>query len=158
MVNFIADAYKEVANRDQDEAARFQSEVEKAVGQTFDEFKQQQAALGMNTESIPFTDFIKANSATIAASAGTFQALISNLVNAGVATNDLAKSGETLANSWQTANTSLESAGSGLRQMLQAALEAEDDYYKLDKNQQNVLSQFMNGIDGTTFGDIGDNT
>lgn len=158
MTTFIQDAYKGVENSNEDAAAKFRATLEKISGQTFDDFKQQQAANGMAVDSIPFTDFIAAHASSLNPSSDVFQQTLSSLVKADAISLDLVKSGDSISRSWEAANNTLEGAGENLKSMLQASLEADESYYNLNNDQKGLLDQYIKGIDGSTFGNIGSNT
>ena len=158
MTTFIQDAYKGVESSNEDAAAKFRATLERISGQTFDDFKQQQAANGMAVDSIPFTDFIAANASSLNSSSDVFQQTLSSLVKADAISLDLVKSGDSISRSWEAANNTLEGTGESLKNMLQASLEADESYYNLNKDQKGLLDQYIKGIDGSTFGNIGSNT
>ena len=158
MTTFIQDAYKGVENSNEDAAAKFRATLERISGQTFDDFKQQQAANGMAVDSIPFTDFIAAHASSLNPSSDVFQQTLSSLVKADAISLDLVKSGDSISRSWEAANNTLEGAGENLKSMLQASLEADESYYNLNNDQKGLLDQYIKGIDGSTFGNIGSNT
>ena len=158
MTTFIQDAYKGVENSNEDAAAKFRATLERISGQTFDDFKQQQAANGMAVDSIPFTDFIAAHASSLNPSSDVFQQTLSSLVKADAISLDLVKSGDSISRSWEAANNTLEGTGENLKSMLQASLEADESYYNLNNDQKGLLDQYIKGIDGSTFGNIGNNT
>ena len=158
MTKFIQDTYKGVESSNEDAAAKFRATLERISGQTFDDFKQQQAANGMAVDSIPFTDFIAAHASSLNPSSDVFQQTLSSLVKADAISLDLVKSGDSISRSWEAANNTLEGTGESLKSMLQASLEADESYYNLDKDQKGLMDQYIKGIDGNTFGNIGSNT
>lgn len=158
MTKFIQDTYKGVESSNEDAAAKFRATLERISGQTFDDFKQQQAANGMAVDSIPFTDFIAAHASSLNPSSDVFQQTLSSLVKADAISLDLVKSGDSISRSWEAANNTLEGTGESLKSVLQASLEADESYYNLNKDQKGLLDQYIKGIDGNTFGNIGSNT
>ena len=123
IASFLKKAYKEAAEAGTGEASKFQKILESAAGQTFNEY----------------ADYWKAKD--------NIQDIINQLNDANLLSKDLASEGVNVERTWSAAMDTYDNASGSLKQVMQAALEANAQYYDLSQSQQAFLSDYVSGID-----------
>ena len=75
------------------------------------------------------------------------QDIINQLNDANLLSKDLASEGVNVERTWSAAMDTYDNASGSLKQVMQAALEANAQYYDLSQSQQAFLSDYVSGID-----------
>lgn len=142
IASFLQKAYKEASETGTNEASRFKKILESAAGQTFDEYADYWKAKG--SKKVEMDGFILGNSDKFG---DNIQDIINQLNDANLLSKDLASEGVNVERSWSAAMDTYDSASGSLKQIMQAALEANAQYYDLSQSQQAFLSDYVSGID-----------
>ena len=142
ITSFLQKAYKEAAEAGTNEASRFKSILESAAGQTFDEYADYWKAKG--SKKVEMDGFILGNSDKFG---DNIQDIINRLNDANLLSKDLASEGVNVERTWSAAKDTYDDASGSLKQIMQAALEANSQYYDLSQSQQAFLSDYVSGID-----------
>ena len=142
IASFLQKAYKEASETGTNEASRFKKILESAAGQTFDEYADYWKAKG--SKKVEMDGFILGNSDKFG---DNIQDIINQLNDANLLSKDLASEGVNVERTWSAAMDTYDSASGSLKQIMQAALEANAQYYDLSQSQQAFLSDYISGID-----------
>lgn len=142
IASFLKKAYKEAAEAGTGEASKFQKILESAAGQTFDEYADYWKAKG--SKKVGMDGFILGNSDKFG---DNIQDIINQLNDANLLSKDLASEGVNVERTWSAAMDTYDNASGSLKQVMQAALEANAQYYDLSQSQQAFLSDYVSGID-----------
>lgn len=142
IASFLQKAYKEASEAGTNEAFRFKSILESAAGQTFDEYADYWKAKG--SKKVEMDGFILGNSDKFG---DNIQDIINRLNDANLLSKDLASEGVNVERTWSAAKDTYDDASGSLKQIMQAALEANSQYYDLSQSQQAFLSDYVSGID-----------
>lgn len=142
IASFLQKAYKEASETGTNEASRFKKILESAAGQTFDEYADYRKAKG--SKKVEMDGFILGNSDKFG---DNIQDIINQLNDANLLSKDLASEGVNVERTWSAAMDTYDSASGSLKQIMQAALEANAQYYDLSQSQQAFLSDYVSGID-----------
>ena len=142
IASFLKKAYKEASEAGTSEASRFKSILESAAGQTFDEYADYWKAKG--SKKVEMDGFILGNSDKFG---DNIQDIINRLNDANLLSKDLASEGVNVERTWSAAKDTYDNASGSLKQIMQAALEANSQYYDLSQSQQAFLSDYVSGID-----------
>lgn len=142
IASFLKKAYKEAAEAGTGEASKFQKILESAAGQTFDEYADYWKAKG--SKKVEMDGFILGNSDKFG---DNIQDIINQLNDANLLSKDLASEGVNVERTWSAAMDTYDNASGSLKQVMQAALEANAQYYDLSQSQQAFLSDYVSGID-----------
>lgn len=142
IASFLKKAYKEAAEAGTGEASKFQKILESAAGQTFDEYADYWKAKG--SKKVGMDGFILGNSDKFG---DNIQDIINQLNDANLLSKDLASEGVNVERTWSAAMDTYDNASGSLKQIMQAALEANAQYYDLSQSQQAFLSDYVSGID-----------
>lgn len=142
IASFLQKAYKEASETGTNEASRFKKILESAAGQTFDEYADYWKAKG--SKKVEMDGFILGNSDKFG---DNIQDIINQLNDANLLSKDLASEGVNVERTWSAAMDTYDSASGSLKQIMQAALEANAQYYDLSQSQQAFLSDYVSGID-----------
>lgn len=142
IASFLQKAYKEASETGTNEASRFKKILESAAGQTFDEYADYWKAKG--SKNVEMDGFILGNSDKFG---DNIQDIINQLNDANLLSKDLASEGVNVERTWSAAMDTYDNASGSLKQIMQAALEANAQYYDLSQSQQAFLSDYVSGID-----------
>lgn len=142
IASFLKKAYKEAAEAGTGEASKFQKILESAAGQTFNEYADYWKAKG--SKKVGMDGFILGNSDKFG---DNIQDIINQLNDANLLSKDLASEGVNVERTWSAAMDTYDNASGSLKQVMQAALEANAQYYDLSQSQQAFLSDYVSGID-----------
>jgi len=142
IASFLKKAYKEASETGTNEASRFKKILESAAGQTFDEYADYWKAKG--SKKVGMDGFILGNSDKFG---DNIQDIINQLNDANLLSKDLASEGVNVERTWSAAMDTYDNASGSLKQVMQAALEANAQYYDLSQSQQAFLSDYVSGID-----------
>lgn len=142
IASFLKKAYKEAAEAGTGEASKFQKILESAAGQTFDEYADYWKA--KSSKKVEMDGFILGNSDKFG---DNIQDIINQLNDANLLSKDLASEGVNVERTWSAAMDTYDNASGSLKQVMQAALEANAQYYDLSQSQQAFLSDYVSGID-----------
>lgn len=142
IASFLQKAYKEASETGTNEASRFKKILESAAGQTFDEYADYWKAKG--SKKVEMDGFILGNSDKFG---DNIQDIINQLNDANLLSKDLASEGVNVERTWSAAMDTYDNASGSLKQIMQAALEANAQYYDLSQSQQAFLSDYVSGID-----------
>lgn len=142
IASFLQKAYKEASETGTNEASRFKKILESAAGQTFDEYADYWKAKG--SKKVEMDGFILGNSDKFG---DNIQDIINQLNDANLLSKDLASEGVSVERTWSAAMDTYDNASGSLKQIMQAALEANSQYYDLSQSQQAFLSDYVSGID-----------
>lgn len=142
IASFLKKAYKEAAEAGTGEASKFQKILESAAGQTFDEYADYWKA--KDSKKVRMDGFILGNSDKFG---DNIQDIINQLNDANLLSKDLASEGVNVERTWSAAMDTYDNASGSLKQVMQAALEANAQYYDLSQSQQAFLSDYVSGID-----------
>lgn len=142
IASFLQKAYKEASETGTNEASRFKKILESAAGQTFDEYADYWKAKG--SKKVGMDGFILGNSDKFG---DNIQDIINQLNDANLLSKDLASEGVNVERTWSAAMDTYDNASGSLKQVMQAALEANAQYYDLSQSQQAFLSDYVSGID-----------
>lgn len=142
IASFLQKAYKEASETGTNEASRFKKILESAAGQTFDEYADYWKAKG--SKKVEMDGFILGNSDKFG---DNIQDIINQLNDANLLSKDLASEGVNVERTWSSAMDTYDNASGSLKQIMQAALEANAQYYDLSQSQQAFLSDYVSGID-----------
>ena len=142
IASFLQKAYKEASETGTNEASRFKKILESAAGQTFDEYADYWKTKG--SKKVEMDGFILGNSDKFG---DNIQDIINQLNDANLLSKDLASEGVNVERTWSAAMDTYDNASGSLKQIMQAALEANAQYYDLSQSQQAFLSDYVSGID-----------
>lgn len=142
IASFLQKAYKEASETGTNEASRFKKILESAAGQTFDEYANYWKTKG--SKKVEMDGFILGNSDKFG---DNIQDIINQLNDANLLSKDLASEGVNVERTWSAAMDTYDNASGSLKQIMQAALEANAQYYDLSQSQQAFLSDYVSGID-----------
>lgn len=142
IASFLQKAYKEASETGTNEASRFKKILESAAGQTFDEYADYWKTRG--SKKVEMDGFILGNSDKFG---DNIQDIINQLNDANLLSKDLASEGVNVERTWSAAMDTYDNASGSLKQIMQAALEANAQYYDLSQSQQAFLSDYVSGID-----------
>lgn len=142
IASFLKKAYKEASETGTNEASRFKKILESAAGQTFDEYADYWKTKG--SKKVEMDGFILGNSDKFG---DNIQDIINQLNDANLLSKDLASEGVNVERTWSAAMDTYDNASGSLKQIMQAALEANAQYYDLSQSQQAFLSDYVSGID-----------
>lgn len=142
IASFLQKAYKEASETGTNEASRFKKILESAAGQTFDEYADYWKTKG--SKKVEMDGFILGNSDKFG---DNIQDIINQLNDANLLSKDLSSEGVNVERTWSAAMDTYDNASGSLKQIMQAALEANAQYYDLSQSQQAFLSDYVSGID-----------
>lgn len=152
--------YDEAKSKGKQQAGRVMSILQNAIGQTYDDFVKEGEKKGsLNLKGRFSSDgwrnqYFAENADSIKSNLND---ILTQLDMAGLLSDKLAQEGSSVANSWDTADQSIDATSSRIADTAQAVYESYSEYYDMSDAQKNFLNQAAQGIDLEKFNQLGDN-
>ena len=146
---YLKRVYANASESGGEAVSKLQKVLESAAGQTYEEYLAQIKKEGNRSNDAPtLQGFIQKNRNAFAPNIND---IVGQLGQADLLTKDLLADSTTVINTWNAANSAFDSAGSSMKQMLQMALQANEEYYELSNAQQSFLTNYVSGLSTNTL-------
>lgn len=146
---YLKRVYANASESGGEAVSKLQKVLESAAGQTYEEYLAQIKKEGNRSNDAPtLQGFIQKNRDAFAPNIND---IVGQLGQADLLTKDLLADSTAVINTWNAANSAFDSAGSSMKQMLQMALQANEEYYELSNAQQSFLTNYVSGLSTNTL-------
>lgn len=146
---YLKRVYSNATESGGEAVSKLQKVLESAAGQTYEEYLAQIKKEGNRSNDAPtLQGFIQKNRDAFAPNIND---IVGQLGQADLLTKDLLADSTAVINTWNAANSAFDSAGSSMKQMLQMALQANEEYYELSNAQQSFLTNYVSGLSTNTL-------
>lgn len=146
---YLKRVYANASESGGEAVSKLQKVLESAAGQTYEEYLAQIKKEGNRSNDAPtLQGFIQKNRNAFAPNIND---IVGQLGQADLLTKDLLADSTAVINTWNASNSAFDSAGSSMKQMLQMALQANEEYYELSNAQQSFLTNYVSGLSTNTL-------
>lgn len=156
--NLFTKIYSAAKDKNDKNANRVMSIIQKATGESYDDFVKEGEKKGSLGISGRFSstgwrkEYFESNAAAIKENLAD---IVAQLSDAGLLSNELAAEANNVAQGWNVAGDTIESTTDTVSQMIDTAFQANEKYYDMTPEQQQFLSTFANSLDASKLNAAG---